>query len=193
MFLQKGDTIVAIRNAEGIDKIKANIEADFATFLRLNWFPNAMCVILDGDDQLPVQRFSDCTPLLSKQDFPVPGSLGSVTTHGGKQSGVFLFPGSGISGTIEDVLLPIAQRRFSELSEYSRVFVDGWKSRSGDFKELKKPSGLKKAQLSAMVALLKPGKNTNASLDDQKWIVDPKKCKEIEPLIRFLSAALAEE
>ncbi len=191
VFLENQTTLVGIRNAKGIGNVKKMIEGDFATFLRLDWFPDTMCVILDADDQPPTQRFADFVPLFHERNVPQPSQLGQIAVQEEKRSGVFSFPGRGQSGTIEDVLLPIAQRRFGNLSDHAARYVREWiPDESSDYTELAKPSGQKKAELSAMAALLKPGKSINASIDDQKWISNPVDIPELVPLIEFLAVAL---
>ena len=195
VFLNNQSSLIGIRNAKGIKNVDATVRGDYETFLRLDWFPDTMCVILDADDQTPAERFADFVPLFQVQErgLPQPSLLGQVAANEAKRSGVFSFPGTGQQGTIEDVLLPIAKTRFGNLSVHAARYVAEWMpSESVDFKELAKPSGRKKAQLSAMTALLKPGKSINASIDDQNWISNSVEIPELVPLIKFLADALLE-
>lgn len=191
-FLQNNDFIVGIRNAEGIDKIRRVMNADSEFFLRINWTPSCAAIILDADDDLPINRFADFAELLHEYGYPKPLLLEEIASIEARRAGVFALPGAGKSGTLEDILLPLAGIRFPELKKHAEKYVQDWISVQlaqvgRDHKELNKPSGYKKAQLSSMVALLKPAKPLVSSIEDQKWLPEKlRDCIELEPLIQFL-------
>jgi hypothetical protein len=165
------------------------MRADDEAFFRIPWKPVAVGIVLDADDQPPLQRFADFATLLESQGLPKPDSLGSVTTKNSLQTGVFAFPGGENKGTIEDVILPVGEMRFPTLLPHASLYVEKWPSDAGpEFGELT-PSGRKKAVLSAMAALLKPGRNLNASIQDHAWIPsDPNACAALKPILAFLDA-----
>lgn len=97
---------------------------------------------------------------------------------------------------IENVLLPLGELAFPELHDASQGFVESWNHDHGNeapFTELRKPAGLSKAQLSTMAALLKPGKNLNASLQDQEWVPTGRPPDVLKPLFDFLQALVGKE
>lgn len=95
------------------------------------------------------------------------------------------------------ILLPLAEIRFCDLNRHAGTYVEDWlrmdtTAGQADFKELKRPAGAKKAQVSAMVSLLKPAKPVAASIEDQSWVPDdPKDCPSLSPLMAFLEQLLA--
>ena len=193
VLLQNEQWIVGLRNAGGDTKISTTIRSDHEAFLRAAWNPVAVGIILDADDQPALERFTYFANVLESNGYPKPESLGSVATKDSIRSGVFAFPGDGKNGTIEDGLLAIAEIRFPVLSPYASEFVANWTDQSGsDFAELMKPSGRNKARISAITALLKPGKSPNASIEDHKWISnDPSSYAALRPVLAFLDALFA--
>lgn len=190
VFVQSESWIFGMRNAGGLEKIRATMTADFEQFLRIDWHPDSVAIILDADDQAPAARFQAFSGLITERGFPAPIGLESIAESGPKRAGIFGFPGGGAAGTIEDVLLPIAESRFSDLHRHTATHVDTWQPMGNvDFAELSRPSGRKKARLSSMAALLKPGKPLNSSLEDQHWLPsDISTCQPISSLVAFLQA-----
>jgi hypothetical protein len=61
-----------------------------------------------------------------------------------------------------------------------------------DWKELRKPAGTKKAAVGAMTAILKPGRATQVSLEDNRWVSEQTKALAcLQPSLAFLDALLA--
>ncbi|ACL06558.1 hypothetical protein Dalk_4882 [Desulfatibacillum aliphaticivorans] len=184
--------LIAIRNAQGLSKVRETLEADMEAFLRLKWKPDSLAIILDADDKTPKERFAEFAPMIREAGYPEPANLEEVANADELRSGIFSFPGDGRQGTIEDVLMPLSELRFPELSKHAEQYVQSWREKEGapegkDFKEFRKPSGPLKARLSAAAALLKPGKPLNASIEDQKWIPDNlDECEELTALVGFL-------
>jgi hypothetical protein len=198
-FLENDTLFVGISNSRGIGEIRKRLNADFEAFSREeNWFPGALGIILDADEEAPEKRFLEFADLVAQAGFPRPEVLDSVAELGKRCGGVFSFPGGGQPGTLEDVLIPIAGTRFPDLHTHATSFVQTWQQQdsaalSGDYKELRKPKGGLKATLSAMVSLLKPGKGLPPSIQDQKWIPDDvSSCVVLKPLMDFLTALLLE-
>jgi len=195
-ILAKGNMTIGLQNGQGLTVIRRKTKEDEERFFRIGWRPSAWAVILDADNDPPSTRFDEFATLLAELGYPKPNSLDKVVESGGKRSGVFAFPGQGLPGTIEDVLLPLADKRFPVLNQYADEYVSGWEQQdeaktNDDFKEFREPSGHKKARLSAIAAMLKPGKPLNASVEDQKWVPDnPRTCAALKPLMDFLDQLL---
>jgi len=195
-FVQNGSSLVALRNGQGLSNIAARLKADMEAFFRIPWYPERLAIVLDADDEIPDVRFAAFSSLLSTHAYPAPAALDMVHREGGRMSGVFSFPGGGRTGTLEDVLLPLADTRFPPVAERARDYVTAWCgteecARSDDFKELRKPSGAKKATVSAIAALLKPAKPLAASIEDQRWVSElPDVDVATAPLCRFLKDLL---
>lgn len=112
--------------------------------------------------------------------------------------GVFALPEPGAAGTLEDVLLALGDAAYPELAAAARGYADRWRQRAeaepttSDWKELRKPAGAKKATIGAMTAVLKPGKSTQVSLEDNRWVTEQTKALScLQPSLAFLSALLA--
>jgi hypothetical protein len=198
-FLQNDTLFVAISNAQGITNMQQRLKADFEAFFRVdNWFPSTLGIIIDLDDESAEQRFSAFAQLIKTVDFPTPTRIDSVARSDTQTAGVFAFPGKGLPGTLEDVLIPLADTRFPQLHAHAASFVQTWQQQdsqhpSPDHHELRKPKGSLKATLSAMVSLLKPGAGLLASIRDQKWVPDDiTNCPALQPLTDFLTALLIE-
>ncbi|MBI2568727.1 MAG: hypothetical protein HYV63_17035 [Candidatus Schekmanbacteria bacterium] len=152
--------------------------------------------MLDSDEEPLSQRFDGFAALLAESGYPCPDGLDTVATSGNRRAGVYALPGLQQPGTLEDLLLPIGERRFPALHQHAQNFVKDWQpcapASHADHKELSKPAGPKKARLSAMVALLKPGKPLAASLEDQGWLpVLPESIPALGALTTFLANLLA--
>jgi hypothetical protein len=198
VFLQGDGLIVGIRNAQGLGGMNDTLEADEESFLRSRRHPAAMGVLVDADHKPPHERFTrirdgmktgDGLPLLA--GLVAPGEV--ETTGDAVRRGVFVFPDAETSGTIEDTLSSLGEAAFPLLHAASHGFVSDWTEQHGReplFSELNKPAGESKARLSAMVALLKPAKNLNASLQDQPWVPEGDPPDALMPLTRFLEALL---
>lgn len=197
-FLESDSMLVGIRSAQGLKNIAKTIAIDQEVFLKPDGKqPVVIGVVLDADDEGPQKRFEKFAELLSKAGYPRPATLDGVTETNNQRSGIFAFPGLGVPGTIESVLVPLARNRFPDLHKFVSTYVDEWcrtdmASPSPDHDELRKPSGPLKATLSSMVAFLKPAKPLNASIEDHKWLpADPRACTELQPLVEFLEKLLA--
>lgn len=191
-FLQNDQFIIGVRNARGIGEISKKIRLDKEAFLRIPWSPSAIAVVLDADNESPLDRFGEFASLLESHAFPRPTSLGSVLTKDAIQTGIFAFPDCVSRGSIEDVILPVGELRFPALFAHASQFVEKWPPDAGEeFAELT-VTGRKKAVLSAMASLLKPGKNLNASIHDHEWIPsDSDACAVLKPTLAFFDAFLA--
>jgi hypothetical protein len=198
VFLADDARIAAICNAEGLSKIDIKLKTDFETFQRrVDRFPDSVGIVLDSDEESSSERFTEACSLFKKAmserfdiEFPTPFKVDAVAAAPQRQFGVFVVPGGGRRGTLEDVLLPLGRTRFPKLFERAEGFVQGCIRDAvpevADGRELRKPKGQDKATISAAVSLLKPGKNVNASLQDNDWLPDDPENSQIASLNTFL-------
>ncbi len=192
-------TVVAIRNAQGLSEIGKTLIIDQEAFARIDpeIRPDAIGIVLDSDDAPADRRFGELVSKLETANIVPPSSLGQVSA-GAPRVGVFALPQPGVAGTLEDVLLALGDVAYPELTAAARGYAADWRTRAeaepmvADWKELRKPAGRKKATIAAMTAVLKPGKSTQVSLEDNRWVSEPTKglaC--LQPSLAFLDALLA--
>ncbi len=185
------DNVIGMSNGQGLTRIKEIMKADWEAFLRMDLKPAALGIILDADDKPVDKRFSEFAALLEEYSYPRPDRIEAVAQAGVLRAGIFSFPGNAQQGSLEDLLLPLAEIRFPALHPHAATFVNSWCERpelaGADFEELRSRTGPRKAALSAAAALLKPGKPLSASIEDQKWIPDNLRATHVlTPLMKFL-------
>lgn len=110
---------------------------------------------------------------------------------------MFALPGPGAPGTLEDVLLALGDIAYPALTTAARTYAASWHTAvAGDgdpeWKDLRKPAGVKKATVGAMTALLKPGRPTGATIEDNRWVSDVTRSAAcIQPCLAFLRTLIA--
>jgi hypothetical protein len=188
--------LVALRNAQGITEISKTLTVDLEAFTRIASGPESIGVVLDSDDEPAQQRFDKLTKILEKVKLTVPTALGEVNT-GKPRVGVFTLPEPGSAGTLEDILLTLSDGAYPDLAATARAYADQWRKKAdseptvSDWREIRKPSGAKKAAMGAMTAVLKPGKSMQVSLEDGRWVCNETKAAQcLQPCIRFLDSLL---
>jgi hypothetical protein len=184
-------TSAAVVNAQGISelakRLKTHRNALDLDGVRLD----AVGVVLDADArETPTRRFNRMADALTETGFPRPAAAEVVA--GAPRTGVFVLPGGGAPGTLEELLLECSALVYPTLRSHAERFVDGL-DRSADFvadelEDLDAPAGRHKAVVAAMGAILKPGKPIQATLEDHRWI-DSRTLKlpRISALLKFLS------
>ena len=130
-------------------------------------------------------------------DLHLPTALATVS-DGDPRVGIFALPEQGVPGTLEDILLTLGEKAYPDLAAGAREYAARWRQEAedqpevADWKELRKPAGEKKAAISAMTALLKPGKSTQVSLEDNRWVSEQTQALAcLQPCLEFLSSLLA--
>ncbi len=194
VFMIRNDLLIALRNAQGLTRMKSTLDADSEVFLRNNIKLNALGVFVDADNNLPSEQFENICEKLDPPDiFPQIADLSSVdeviAANDGRRIGIFVFPNSKTKGTLENLILDLGDAAFPDLHRAGHEFVNSWRQdHQADllYKELNKPAGENKARLSTMAALLKPGKSLNASLQDQPWLPEDTPPAILQPLMGFL-------
>lgn len=182
---------VAIVNAEGIDEMSKKLWSHMEVMRLGNVALASVGVVLDADsDEIPLRRFEKIAPAFEKAELPRPDALESVT--GMPRVGVYVLPGAGEQGTLEDLLLECAATVYPTLGCRAVRFVDGLDRSAPDFakgelRALNKPAGRHKAVVAAMGAILKPGRPLQATLEDHRWI-EPRTLalSRIQALVGFL-------
>lgn len=193
VFLQDQARLVVLRNARGINGVQSKLRADFELFSRRNWGPTGLAIVIDSDDAPATTRFQGFAEMLTERGYPLPAELGVVATRDALRSGVFALPRPNSAGTLEDLLLPISASRFPQLHAAAEAYVDGWADDSStDFVELRKPGGRKKAKLSAISAMVLPGKPVNALIEDKLVRQDTLGHEALVELLQFLDSFLLE-
>lgn len=196
-YLLATNQVVALRNAQGITEIGKTLEIDIEAFTRTENRPDAIGVVLDSDDDPADDRFARLKAIFEGVKLTPPPSLGGLG-DGVPRVGAFALPQPGTAGTLEDLLLALGDVAYPELTAAARVYASDWRRNAdadpgaADWKELRKPAGVKKATIGAITAVLKPGKSTQVSLEDNRWVSEQTKASAcLAPCLAFLSSLLA--
>jgi hypothetical protein len=187
LFYQNEKHSVAVQSADGISKIVARLEETLATPGMTE--PDSIGLVLDSDStETPAKRAADLAAELAKDAphlagaFPsLPGSIQPPTPPGGSRRGVFVFPDNLSQGTLEDLLLECGRSSYPDLLSLADAHVAAaaanlipptatWTKE--DHEEFRAPSGSKKATIASATAILKPGRTSQVSVNDNRW-VDP--------------------
>lgn len=138
-------------------------------------------VLLDADSRVPaLDRFRrlktslDATPFPRPIRFPdAPGEVSATLPH----AGVFVLPDNARQGTLEDLLLECARVVYPTLEAGAQAYLTAATAaselRAEDRKEFGKPAGRSKALVACIASFLRPGKATQVSLQDNRWLEAP--------------------
>ena len=185
IFFQNDTHTVAVQSAEGISNIVKRLEETLAAAGFAE--PDAIGLVLDSDsNETPALRAATLAQELAREAphlqgaFPaVPGTVVTATSPGISRRGVFVFPDNASQGTLEDLLLECGRLSYQALLGLAEAHVDAAKAKlipsssnwtKDDHKEFKAPSGLKKATIASATAILKPGKTSQVSVSDNRWV-----------------------
>jgi hypothetical protein len=192
-FYRSTDASVAIVNAEGINKIKSKLDAHLKQLANKGFALDAIGIVLDADferakQKSPAERFNEMATYLENLGYPRPTMMDKVEKNPGIRTGIFIMPGGGALGTLDDLLLECADTIYAPLADRAREFIGRLDTqnpsyftneekadfinslRSDEQEEFNKPSGRNKAIIAAMIAFLRPGKPTQASIEDHRWV-----------------------
>jgi hypothetical protein len=130
----------------------------------------------DDKDPNPASRLAELNRQLGQQakpaQFTLPASLASIQS-GTPRTGVYVLPDNASPGTLEDLLLDCAGINYLfpaiAASNYVQK-VDRSRLSTEEQKNLKQGSNEKKAHVGAIVSLLRPGKTTQVSIHDNRWL-----------------------
>jgi hypothetical protein len=185
VFYQNNTHTVAVQSANGISNIVARLEETLAMPGLSE--PDGIGLILDSDShETPAKRAADLALALEKE---APHLLGPFPRTGGvvqhpdgstrSRRGVFVLPDNASQGTLEDLLLECGRVSYPELLKLAEAHVASavtnlvppaatWTSE--DNAEFGSPAGAKKATVASAAAILKPGKTSQVSINDNRWI-----------------------
>lgn len=164
-----GELGAVISPARGVDRLGAQCEEDFV--LGPTDQIQGIGVIFDADyKQSAHSRYES---IRTQFKVPLPKVLGAVERLGDRWAGAFAMPDNLAVGTMEDLLSEMAEKTYAGLCAHADQFVAGF-PRAGlsevDLAEINLPAGRLKARLSAISAILRPGKSLQTSLEDTRWI-----------------------
>jgi hypothetical protein len=172
-FFQSATHSVAVEWAEGYDQV-ATVLKDSLDMLPTQ--PDGLGLVVDADNDTAHNVFGDVT---AKVVVLCPGlSLGAgpgILAAGPPRAGVFVMPDNINAGTLEDLLMECAGTAYPALKPLAESYVESVTNPpvalpAGENREIKKPAGKKKAILSAMSSILKPGKAVPNTIRDHSWI-----------------------
>lgn len=170
---------VAIINAVGLSKLATRMGIDLAV---LSSLPDSIGIVLDADDAgAPKERHTQLLKAFAVRPEPETSSLklpeepGQIS-DGPPRCGVFIMPDNESKGTLEDLLLEAGRQNYPALCDAATDFVQSMDNVQGftadDLAEFSKPAGKKKATISSMASILKPGKAIQVSIQDNRWLYD---------------------
>ncbi len=174
---------VIVANGDGglLEALRATLDVrdatDFAT----------VSVVLDTDWQETegdrftafinmTQAWNEAGVRDGRPGFPLafPAGPGQIN-QGGPCVGVYLFPGNGAQGALEDILLSCAEHHFPTLHHQAQAFLDAthaaYPAGAVDpFKRSRKVSGSAKARCGIIANTLRPGSSLAVSIRDAGWL-----------------------
>lgn len=167
---------VAVQSAVGHTNIATMTQA---TLNALDTAPDAVGIVLDADDAgAPIDRWNQLGKLLS---FPSIGGRPGDVAPGPPRAGVFVLPDNVNHGTVEDVLIECAEQAYPELLRGAQAWIQPLDpddatifANAEERRDFAKPAGKTKAVLGAVANVLRPGKAVQVSLQDNRWLRDPK-------------------
>lgn len=200
-FFQNATHSVAVQSANGITKMVARLEESLST---PNFgMPDSIGIVLDSDSiDTPAKRAADLAAEIGNAaptlKAPWPNTPGVVvpTAAGKPRLGQFVLPDNSSQGTLEDILLqcgeyayptlmPLALQHVANAQSNLVTGTPQWTAR--DHEEFNAPAGAKKAAVAAATAILKPGKTTQVTLSDNRWIVRATLAQPfLKPLVEWL-------
>ena len=202
VYIAMSDTLIGLRNAEGISNLRAMLEDDLEVLYKHQALPDTIGVFLDNDKEPQDQRFNKLRAELLKVS-SVSGALQladklATLGNGSPRVGIFAFPWPGADGALEDLLLEIGKVPYEKLCKRASEYVNAWHEDVGsdthnEWRDLKGQSGVKKAKFAAATAVLKPGRSAVATIEDNRWIGDATKDHAaLAPCLAFLRELLAQ-
>ncbi|GAB4286861.1 MAG: hypothetical protein Fur0025_19760 [Oscillatoriaceae cyanobacterium] len=192
MFLQNSEVSVAVDSANGIKRLTETLEETLALITASQVF--GLGVILDADDEeTPPVRFQKLSAELAQTGLTLPPTPG-VVTKGAPRCGIFIIPDNETSGTLEDILLDCAEVNYPDLLEKATNYIDNIDAAQldkDDLRDFRKQAGKKKAVISSITSVLKPGKALQVSLQDNRWLDGAAmNLPQLQTLQRFLEEIL---
>ncbi len=173
-FVQNEQLSIAVHSAIGDTRIAQTIEESLKFIQPSQLF--SVGIFADADySKTPQERFNKLITKLSDIDLPnllPPSQIGQVNNHS-PRCGIFIAPNNREQGTLENILLECARINYSDLLNLSQTYIesiDRNQLTKNDLEDFKKPAGEKKAIISSISSILRPGKALQVSLQDNRWL-----------------------
>mgnify|MGYP006197063589 FL=1 len=173
-FVQNEQLSIALHSSIGITRIAQTIEESLKFIQVARLF--SVGIFADADySETPQERFNKLITKLSDIDLPnllPPSQIGQVNNHS-TRCGIFIAPNNREQGTLEDILLECAKINYPDLLNLSQTYIesiDRNQLTKNDLEDFKKPAGEKKAIISSISSILRPGKALQVSLQDNRWL-----------------------
>ena len=173
-FVQNEQLSIALHSAIGDTRIAQTIEESLNLIQPSQLF--SVGIFADADyRETPQERFNKLITKLSDIDLPnllPPSQIGQVNNHS-PRCGIFIAPNNRDQGTLENILLECAKINYSDLLNLSQTYIesiDRNQLTKNDLEDFKKPAGEKKAIISSISSILRPGKALQVSLQDNRWL-----------------------
>jgi hypothetical protein len=173
-FVQNEQLSIALHSAIGDTRIAQTIEESLNFIQPSQLF--SVGIFADADySKTPQERFNKLITKLSDIELPnflPPSQIGQVNNHS-PRCGIFIAPNNRDQGTRENILLECAKINYSDLLNLSQTYIesiDRNQLTKDDLEDFKKPAGEKKAIISSISSILRPGKALQVSLQDNRWI-----------------------
>ena len=130
-------------------------------------------IVPDADDQ-PAASLRSAQDALRSAGLAAPPNDREVVP-GPPRTGIFVLPGNGDPGGLEEVLLDCANTVYPKLAGRAREYVDSIdigdpEFQDSDMQEMRTPQGPVKARIGAISSVLKPGSTIQASILRDRWI-----------------------
>lgn len=169
-IVQKGDCSVAICGAEGANLLN-QFPITFVNHPKYKTGVVAFGLIVDAD-MYPCSDTAEKYARAYRPHFPsfpdVPGVVDKTVVH----TGIYVLPDNTVNGTLEDILLECGNVGYSDLAAKARSFlvaIDRNALSADDKKGLLKFAGEKKALISCMSGVLKPGLTIDNTIRKDRW------------------------
>lgn len=192
-FAAKDRISVSIHYAGGETRIAETIEETLSQLEKGSNKPSAIGIVLDADtQQLPHERYAKLVRQIASRNVTMPNEPG-IVSHGPLRTGGYVLPDNFSRGTLEDILLDCADIAYQRIAAGAKQFVanvdDTWAD-AADLQEFRKPAGKKKAIVSSIASVLKPGKAIQVSIQDNQWLsrqtLEEPKVKALQQFLRDL-------
>jgi len=172
LFLKNGTHVIAIHSAYGDTRLVQTVEENISIVDQSK--VTGVGIILDSDQVItPANRYIAIAHAMREKGLVLPPSPGEIN-KASPNTGVFVLPDNVMEGTLEDLMLECAQNIYPTLLASATTHVNDAEGDEGlnskDLKALKKPAGKKKAIISAMASVLRPGKAIQVSIQDNRWL-----------------------
>jgi hypothetical protein len=177
LFLQSATHALAVHSATGDSRLVETVQENLIVLdpARLT----GVGILLDADRDKTVSaaaRYGVIREKMHAISLPLTGAAG-VVTGGAPRRGTFVLPDNAAEGTLEDILLECAQTAYPTLLGSAVAHADAALNdatlEEGDLEQIRKPAGRNKAVVGSIASILRPGKATQVSVQDNRWLRGP--------------------